>query len=313
MHECLNLPNISATIVYIHNVKIRVRPLPDGTLCVIANVYICMFTLHVNACPKAYIYNVSWHMYITLSLLLLPPYFDVKAPIFTSPWLKIQHALSWPPMNVHGFDSLWTDCLWMHVVFLWLFIEGSIFGGKMDFIMDLFIDDAFIIHYHMNPLGLVVLGWSYFTHADFMVIHCWIWVIMQKYYSCGGTNCLELCLTVWRSSRLYAECCPLLWHCHHRQHIHSYSKVSIFLLLFFQNTQFLGPVAHLPLLCKDYLWPTRLPMLHFCIFVPVWFYILGTVGLSISALSCYGPLLRVFLLLLSALCLLLLLCCIYGP
>ena len=45
---------------------------------------------------------------------------------------------------------------------------------KWIFIINLFIYDAHIIHYHMNPLWLVALVQSYFTHLDYMIIHCWI-------------------------------------------------------------------------------------------------------------------------------------------
>ena len=64
MHECLNPPRTNATIIYIHYIQIRVWFLPSIHSVSLANVYMHMLTLHINACHKAYIYNELLYTHI---------------------------------------------------------------------------------------------------------------------------------------------------------------------------------------------------------------------------------------------------------
>ena len=63
----------------------------------LANVYMYMLTLHINVHHKAYTYNTLLHMHITFPLILM--------------WKP-------PPLHVYSlqYNTLWIDCLWMHMV-----------------------------------------------------------------------------------------------------------------------------------------------------------------------------------------------------
>ena len=124
-------------------------------------MYMCMHlqSTHIHAIRlkhKLHYYVHILHMSITLHL---PP-FDVKAPSY------ISTAYNRTPFELTTYDHMWfiSDCLTdaVYSVVIWIFI------------MDLVIYNADIIHYNMDPLWSVALGQSYFTHPDYLIIHCCI-------------------------------------------------------------------------------------------------------------------------------------------
>ena len=124
--------------------------------------------------------------------------------------------------------------------------------------MDLIIYDAYIIHYYINPLWLVTLGQSYFTHPNYLVICCLIQETLlhpPNITPMGASNVWNVCSM------------SMAFNIAKIKHVHFYSKVNIFLLLFC-NTQPLGPVADPLWPGLDYFWSTiSLTMLyvwHFC-------------------------------------------------
>ena len=205
-------------------------------------------------------------------------------------------TLNWPCVNSHSL-SVWQMLLYLVIISI--------------FIMDLSIYDAHIIHCNMNPLQSVALGWSYFTHLDYLVICCWIWATLLHptiITPAGAPN-------VWRYVQLFEGVVGYMLNgatCYHIVVIfHSLFPHITSIISFFFKHHFrtilqsidstyistvrwvsfcycssvipsLGPAAYPPWPGPDYFWPTiRLTMCHVSMFfVPPWFSTLGTVGLS---------------------------------
>ena len=104
-----------------------------------------------------YVYYTNLYHYIFLLFMSKSPFY-------------IATAYNRTCFELTTYHSIWfvSDCL-MDALYL---VVINIF------IMDLVIYDAHIIHYHMDPLWLVTVVWSYFTHPDYLVIHCWIWATL---------------------------------------------------------------------------------------------------------------------------------------
>ena len=96
------------------------------------------------------------HMSIPLHSLLLMS----KPPIHMS----TVYNMTFFELTTYNYTCFVSDCLMnaLNSVVIWIFT------------MDLVIYDVHIIHYHMDPLWLVVLGQNYFVHLDYLVIHCLI-------------------------------------------------------------------------------------------------------------------------------------------
>ena len=134
--------------------------------------------------------------------------------IVTSPFFWHQR----PPLHVYNLqhDMLWIDHLWIHVVCLWLFDRCSILIGKMDF------QDGschlWCPHHSLLYESSIVIGPGLkLCHASRQSCHslldaCYL-AASNQYYSSRGTECLEVCMTLWRSGRLYAKWFLLLVHC----------------------------------------------------------------------------------------------------
>ena len=128
------------------------------------------------------------HYYVCIlhmSISLHPPSFDVKGHLLHS------YGLKYDTLELTTYECTWfvSDCV----------TDALYLAVKQIFIMDLVIYDAHNVHYHMNPLQLVTLSGYYFTHLDYLAMHCWIWATLlhTTYITATGAS------SVWRYVQLF--------------------------------------------------------------------------------------------------------------
>ena len=100
------------------------------------------------------------------------------------------------------FHMLWSDCLLMHVVCLWLFDECSKLSDKMDFHNEshhLWCPHH-ALSYKFNRAGDPRLKLLYISRlSGHSLLDLGHLAASNQWYSSGSTKCLEVCVTVWRS------------------------------------------------------------------------------------------------------------------
>ena len=135
-------------------------------------------------------------MHITFVYIITSPLFDIKAPIL--------HIYSLQ------YDILWIDCLWVHVLCLWLFDRYSMLRSNMDFhhgSCHLWCPHHSLSYKSLQSVALVEATSCIQIIWSFIAWSSTPWHIHPIFLQ-WDTEFLEVCLTVWRSGRLYAKCCP---------------------------------------------------------------------------------------------------------
>ena len=137
------------------------------------------------------------HVFSETTMLILslhPPSFNVTSPFLLST------GCGWWAFEYH-------DLMWL--------MHGFILSSLTACIMDLVMNDAHIIYYHMDVLWLFGLAWSYSSHPNCLLVQCWVHavVLFPNIATPEGPHVFHLLKSLlgWRVTWMRVHFVTLLW------------------------------------------------------------------------------------------------------